>query len=420
MRHAKLAISEGRTVCVTGIGVLSPIGANVPEFLAGLQSSRSGIRALRSEFSDRIAYNAFGIVDLPEQTTPSRARLAGLDRFCTFALIAAHEAVAHAGLLGSACLGRAIVSVGTGMGGAETMQQGYEDLLLRAGARVNPLSVVKGMNNAAAAHIAIDFGCHGHSITYSTACSSSAIAIGEAMRSIRSGHADVAIAGGAEALLTFGTISAWQALRTLAIPDPADPSTACRPFAADRTGLVLGEGAGFVLLEEEQHARARGATIHARLSGYGTSTDAIHMTKPDPGGQAAAMQSALADAGLQAAQIGYLNAHGTATLAGDIIETQAIKQVFGQHAKTLAISSTKSMHGHLMGATGAVEFIASLLALRHGFAPPTINLHRPDPECDLDYVPNRTRADLHFEHVMSNSFAFGGSNAVLIASSPIA
>jgi len=402
------------------MGVLSPIGANVPEFLAGLQSSRSGIRALRSEFSDRIAYNAFGIVDLPEPTTPPRARLAGLDRFCTFALIAAHEAVAHAGLLGSACLERANVSVGTGMGGAETLQQGYEELLLRAGARVNPLSVVKGMNNAAAAHIAIDFGCHGHSITYSTACSSSAIAIGEAMRSIRSGHADVAIAGGAEALLTFGTISAWQALRTLAIPDPADPSTACRPFAADRTGLVLGEGAGFVLLEEEQHARARGATIHARLSGYGTSTDAIHMTKPDPGGQAAAMQSALADAGLQAAQIGYLNAHGTATLAGDIIETQAIKQVFGQHAKTLAISSTKSMHGHLMGATGAVEFIASLLALRHGFAPPTINLHRPDPECDLDYVPNRTRADLHFEHVMSNSFAFGGSNAVLIASSPIA
>jgi 3-oxoacyl-[acyl-carrier-protein] synthase II len=416
VNHEKPAMRADRTVCVTGVGVISPIGANVPAFLDGLRSGRSGIRALRSEFSDRIAHNAFGIVDLPAQTTPPKARLAGLDRFCALALIAAHEAVAHAGLRGSAYLDRAIVTVGTGMGGAETMQQGFEDLLLRAGARVNPMTVVKGMNNAAAAHVAMDFGCHGHSITYSTACSSSAIAIGEAMRSIRSGHADLAIAGGAEALLTYGTITAWQALRTLAIPDPADPSTACRPFAADRTGLVLAEGAGFVLLEEEQHARARGATIHARLSGYGTSTDAVHMTKPDPGGQAAAMQAALADAGLQASEIGYLNAHGTATLAGDIIETQAIKQVFGRQARTLAISSTKSMHGHLMGATGAVEFIASLLALWHGFAPPTINLHRPDPQCDLDYVPNHARGEFRVEHVMSNSFAFGGSNAVLIAS----
>ncbi|HXY05743.1 MAG TPA: beta-ketoacyl-[acyl-carrier-protein] synthase family protein [Burkholderiaceae bacterium] len=407
---------EGRTVCVTGIGVLSPIGTNVPEFLAALQSGRSGIRALRTDFSGRIAHNAFGVVDLPAHTPVPKARLAGIDRFSQFALIAAHEAVADAGLKGAACLDRAIVCVGTGMGGAETMQQGYEELLLRGGARVNPLIVVKGMNNAAAAHIAIDFGCHGHSITYSTACSSSAIAIGEALLALRSGRADVAIAGGTEALLTLGTITAWEALRTLAIPDPADPSTACRPFAADRTGLVLAEGAGFVVLEEERHARERGATVHARLSGYGTSTDATHMTKPDPVGQAAAIQGALVDAGLRASEVGYINAHGTATLAGDIAETQAIKQVFGTHATTVLISSTKSMHGHLMGATGAVELIASLLALRHGFAPPTINLHQPDPQCDLDYVANQARRDVPLEHVMSNSFAFGGSNAVLVAS----
>jgi len=409
-------VPEGRTVCVTGMGVVSPIGTNIGEFLVSLQNGRSGIRALRSDFSQRLAHNAFGVVELPEQSPLPRARLAGVDRFSAFALIAAHEAVADAGLAGAACLERAVVCVGTGLGGAETLQHGYEELLLRGGGRINPLTVVKGMNNAAAAHIAIDFRCHGHSITYSTACSSSAIAIGEALLALRHGRADVAIAGGAEALLTLGTIAAWEALRTLAIPDPADPATACRPFAADRTGLVLAEGAGFVLLEEEEHARARGAKIHARLRGYGTSTDATHMTKPDALGQTAAMQAALDDAGLRAAQIGYVNAHGTATIAGDIIETQAIKQIFGEHAKTLAVSSTKSMHGHLMGATGAVEFIASLLAMREGFAPPTINLHKPDPQCDLDYVANRARHGLQIEHVMSNSFAFGGSNAVLIAS----
>jgi 3-oxoacyl-[acyl-carrier-protein] synthase II len=302
------------------------------------------------------------------------------------------------------------------MGGAESMQQGYEELLLRGGARMNPLLVVKGMNNAAAAHIAMDFHCHGQSITYSTACSSSAIAIGEAARAIRGGHAELAIAGGTEALLTFGTISAWQALRTLAIPDPADPGSACRPFAADRTGLVLGEGAGFVILEDETHARARGATVLARLSGYGASTDATHLTKPDPTGQALAMRAALSDAGLEASQVDYINAHGTATLAGDVIETEAIKHVFQEHARSLPVSSTKSMHGHLMGATGAVEFVASVLALQHSFLPPTINLHKPDPACDLDYVPNRARRDVPLRHVMSNSFAFGGSNAVLVAS----
>jgi 3-oxoacyl-[acyl-carrier-protein] synthase II len=409
-------MSARRNVCVTGMGALTPVGNGIAAFLAGLRAGRSGIRAMRSDFSDRLAYNAFGIVDMPADSAVPRSRMAGLDRYSIFGLIAAHEAVADAGLTGHASLESAILAVGTGMGGAESVQQGYEELLLRSGARLNPLIVVKGMNNAAAAHIAIDFGCHGQSLTYSTACSSSAIAIGEAARAIRGGYAQVAIAGGTEALLTYGTIAAWQAMRTLAIPDPQHPETACRPFSKDRTGLVLAEGAGFVILEEEGHARARGARIHARLSGYGASTDACHLTKPDPAGQAAAMRAALADAGLGPADIGYINAHGTATLAGDITETEAIRRIFQDHAAHVPVSSTKSMHGHLMGATGAVEFIAALLALQHGFLPPTINLHQADPACDLDYVPNQSRDGLQLHHVMSNSFAFGGSNAVLIAS----
>jgi 3-oxoacyl-[acyl-carrier-protein] synthase II len=409
-------MSGTRKVCITGVGVLTPIGNGTAAFLAGLQSGRSGIRAMHSDFSDRLAYNAFGIVDMPAACAVPRSRMAGLDRYSIFGLIAAHEAVADAGLIGHASLGAAILAVGTGMGGAESVQQGYEELLLRGGARLNPLVVVKGMNNAAAAHIAIDFGCHGQSLTYSTACSSSAIAIGEAARAIRGGHANLAIAGGTEALLTHGTIAAWQAMRTLAIPEPNHPETACRPFSADRTGLVLAEGAGFLILEEEGHARTRGARIYARLSGYGASTDATHLTKPDPTGQSAAMRAALTDAGLSPADIGYINAHGTATIAGDITETEAIKRVFEGGAARVPISSTKSMHGHLMGATGAVEFIASLLAMEHGFIPPTINLHQPDPACDLDYVPNQARLGVRLNHVMSNSFAFGGSNAVLIAS----
>jgi 3-oxoacyl-[acyl-carrier-protein] synthase II len=409
-------MSGVRQVCVTGLGVVSPIGVGVSAFRDGLQSGRSGIRALVDDPRAPAACNAFGLVNLPADTGVPRSRCAGIDRVCVFALVAAHEAVNAAALRGHPSLADALVYVGTGMGGAESLEQGYEELFLRGGARMNPMLVVKGMNNAAAAHIAIDFGCHGQSLTFSTACSSSAIAIGEAARAIRGGHADLAIAGGAEALLTRGTIAAWVALRTLAIPDPADPSSACRPFAADRSGLVLAEGAAFLILEEEAHAIARGAPVLARLSGYGARNDASHLTKPDPSGQTAAIHAALEDAGLHAGQIGYVNAHGTATLAGDLAETEAIKRVFGAHARALPVSSTKSMHGHVMGATGAVELVAGILALRDEFLPPTINLHRPDPACDLDYVANAARPAPGLAHVMSNSFAFGGSNAVLIAS----
>jgi 3-oxoacyl-[acyl-carrier-protein] synthase II len=407
-----------REVVITGMGVVSPIGCGVADFTAGLLAGRSGIRPLQAPFADRLAYNAFGVVDLPADPGVPRGKLAGLDRVSVLAMVAATEAVAQAGLRGHPALTEAAVFVGTGMGGADTLQAGYEELILRGGARINPLSVVRAMNNAAGAHLGIEFGCRGQSQTISTACSSSAIAVGEAARTIRGGHAELVLAGGTEALLTLGTISAWQALRTLAIPDPADPGSACRPFSADRSGLVLAEGAAFLVLESLEHAQARGAPVLARLAGYGCRTDATHMTKPDPRGQSEAMARALADAGLAPADIGYINAHGTATVAGDVAETEAVKRVFG--AVPPPVSSTKSMHGHVMGATGALEFLASVVALREGFLPPTINLRVPDPACDLDYVPLSARPAPGLRHVMSNSFAFGGSNAVLIASAATA
>jgi 3-oxoacyl-[acyl-carrier-protein] synthase II len=273
------------------------------------------------------------------------------------------------------------------------------------------------MNNAAAGHISIDHGLRGPSFTYSTACSSSAIAIGEAYRAIRHGYVDAAIAGGAESLLTLGTIRAWEALRTLAVTDTQDPAASCRPFSKDRTGLVLAEGAGMLVLETLDRASRRGARIHAEVIGYGAASDASHLTRPGEEGQVRAIRLALADAGSSPDEIDYINAHGTATLAGDVIETLAIKKVFGERAAHIPVSSTKSMHGHLMGAVGAVEFIASIMAIGRGAVPPTANLRVPDPECDLDYVPNIGRPGVAVRTVMSNSFAFGGSNAVLIGRS---
>ena len=305
--------------------------------------------------------------------------------------------------------------MGTGMGGAGSMEDGYIEIFQRETPRVKPLTVLLTMNNAAASHISINYGLQGPNITYSTACSSSAIAIGEAYRQIRDGYADVMLAGGSEALLTHGAMKAWEALRTLALEDEQDASASCKPFSKDRTGLVLGEGAAVLVLEDAERASKRGARIHAEIIGYGSSSDASHITKPDAAGQTRAIASALRSANLQPQDIGYINAHGTATLVGDAQETLAIKQVFGEHAYRIPVSSTKSMHGHLMGATGAVEFMAALLALQHNAIPPTINLHQPDPECDLDYVPNAGRQNVELDTVMSNSFAFGGSNAVLIA-----
>ena len=405
-----------RRVLVTGLGVVSPAGIGRDEFFGTLLAGRSGIRRLSAAFAPQLTAGIGGEVEFDAAAHFTKPKLALLDRFSQFALVAAREALNDARIdEADPRKARSGVYLGTGLGGAQTTEAGYVELLANGKDRLPPYTVIRAMNNAATAHISIDFALRGASLTYSTACSSSAIAIGEACRAIRHGYIDLAVAGGAESLLTLGTIRAWEALRTLATEDPADPGASCRPFSRDRTGLVLGEGAGIVILESEAHARERCAKAYAVLAGYGATSDSSHLTKPEQGGQAAAMRMALEDAGIAPEEIGYINAHGTATLAGDQIETAAIKEVFGPHARRLAVSSTKSMHAHLMGATGAVEFIAAILALERGALPPTAHLRVPDPECDLDYVPNVARTGVELGAVMSNSFAFGGSNAVLVA-----
>lgn len=406
-----------RRVVITGLGVISPAGKNPKEFFDSLMSGRSGIRRLQTGFSEKLSIRiAAQVQEYDPADYFSKIKLSGIERFSQFALIAAEQAVKDAQLeLAEHERLRTGVCLGTGMGGATTLEDGYIEVLQRETPRVKPLSVLLAMNNAAASHLSLAYHLQGPNVTYSTACSSSAIAIGEAYRKIQYGYTDVMLAGGSEAMLTLGVMKSWEALRTLALEDTRDPAASCKPFAMDRTGLVLGEGAAVLVLEDAERALKRGAHIHAEIAGYDCSSDASHITKPDAAGQARAMLNALCDAQMQPQDIHYINAHGTATPAGDIEETRAIKQAFGDHAYRMPVSSTKSMHGHLMGATGAVEFMAAVLALQHNAIPPTINLHQPDPECDLDYVPNEGRRNVELNTVMSNSFAFGGSNAVLIA-----
>jgi len=299
------------------------------------------------------------------------------------------------------------------MGGAATTDEGYATLYRDASDRIKPFTVLLAMNNAAASWISIEHRLTGPNLTFSTACSSSAVAIGEAWLRIRAGAAPLALAGGAEAPLTLGTLKAWEALKTLATEDPEDPAASCKPFSRDRSGLVLGEGAAVLVLEDWEHARQRGAPVHGEIVGYGLCTDAAHVTRPTVDGQARAFDLALRSAELAPQRVGYINAHGTATAANDSVESAAIRRVFGTHADRIAVSSTKSMHGHLLGAAGAVELVATLLALQTGTLPPTLNLRVPDPECDLDYVPHVARKDQDVEFALTSSFAFGGTNAVL-------
>lgn len=400
------------------MGVMSPVGNDCDTFFDNLLNGRSGIRRLSTGFADRLKADVGGEVDYDPAARFPKPKLALLDRFSQFALEAAAQAIRDAGIEFEESLKeRTGVFVGTGLGGATTIEAGYEEIFLGGKDRLPPHVVPRTMNNAAAGHISIDHGLRGPSLTYSTACSSSAIAIGEACRAIRHEYVDAAIAGGAESLLTLGTIRAWEALRALAVTDVEYPSASCRPFSKDRTGLVLAEGAGMLVLEALEHALRRGARIHAEVIGYGAGSDASHLTRPGEEGQIRAIRLALADAGVAPDEIDYINAHGTATLAGDMIETAAIRKVFGDRAAHIPVSSTKSMHGHLMGAAGAVEFIASIMAIGRGAIPPTANLRVPDPDCDLDYVPNLGRGGIAVRTVISNSFAFGGSNAVLIGRS---
>ena len=399
-------------VVVTGLGVVAPMGDEPNAFFANLLEGRSGIDALPDEpgrfVAARAQFDAADYFPAP--------RSAQLDRGTQFALVAASQAIAQAELRDNGPHSERIgVYWGTGMGGAATVDEGYRQYYGSDDRRMRPLTVVMGMNHAPAAHISIDHGLRGPLLTFSSACASSAQAVGEALKAIRAGTVDAVVAGGSEAPLTSGTLHAWAALRALAAPDRTHPSRSCKPFAADRAGLVLGEGAAALVLENEESARARGATILAELIGYGSSADATHVSAPDPAGQARALRAALDDAQVDPSAVGYLNAHGTGTISGDVVETSGIKAVFGEHARSLSVSSTKSMHGHLMGAAGALELIVAIQALRQRALPPTAHLDVRDPLCDLDYIPNVARHDVDVSVAMSSSFAFGGANTVLVA-----
>ena len=405
-------MSKGRErVAITGLGVVSAVGNSVAEFFDSLVAGRSGVRRL--PFSPELVG---AMADFSPDAHFTKMQQVSLDRFAQFAIVATEQAVRDAGL-DAAALGNSRVGVyfGSGIGGAQTIEGSYRSYLDPASQRVSPLSIVLTMPNAAAAHISLKYGIRGPSMTYSVACASAAVAIGEAFRAIRDGYIDIAIAGGSEALLVPGIVAGWNAMRVLAPADPVHPERSCRPFSLNRSGLVLGEGAGALVLEASTHAAERGHRPTTEVAGYGITSDAFHITKPSLDGQAAAMRAALEDAELSPESIGYINAHGTATRVGDVIETHAIERVFGDGAGLIAVSSTKALHGHLLGGAGAVEFIATVMALRNHTLPPTNHLSEPDPECRLDYVPNIARQVDGIEAAMSNSFAFGGTNAVLIA-----
>jgi 3-oxoacyl-(acyl-carrier-protein) synthase len=405
-----------RRVAITGAGVVSPLGVTLTEFHNALAAGRSGIARLGADVAQSSGVQVGALVPWDPASHFKPGEAANLDRATQFALAAAAQAVAASGLPADAPGRERIgVSWGTGMGGAQTQEGSFKQVYGAGEWRLRPLTVVMGMSNAAGSNIAVRHGLRGPFANYSTACSSSAMALGEAMRAIALGRADAMIAGGSEALLTPGVLAAWQALRTLAPADAADPAASCKPFDKRRAGLVLGEGAAAFVLEEEGHARARGARIYGLLTGYGNSCDAVHMSRPDRDGQVRAMKEALAEAQLAPQDVGYINAHGTATAVGDVVEAEAINAVFGAAAREVRVSSTKSLHGHLLGGSGALEFASALLALDQGVLPPTGFLEQPDPACSLRHVAREAERIAPPRAVMSNSFAFGGSNVVLVA-----
>ena len=401
-------------VVITGLGTINALGDTPRRTFAACLARRSGVqRAPDLAVSGAVPLVASAAFD-HERILPRR-RYAPLDRATAMALFVAREAIADCGNAFSRAAPETGVFWGTGMGSAHTIEDGYRTVFRNNDWRLKPTSIVTGMNNAAAAIISLEYGIVGPTLTYSVACASSAIAIGEAARAIRHGDIDCAIAGGSEALLTPGIVSAWSALRTLAHEDPADAGRSCKPFSATRTGFVLGEGAAALVLESMEHADERGAQVYAELAGYGVASDATHIAEPSPEGQARAMCAALRDAEIPPADVAYINAHGTATVVGDRVETESIMRAFGAHAPAIPVSSTKALHGHVMGATGAIEFMIAVLALQTGSIPPTAHLDEVDPELGLDFVPEGPRHGLDLDVAVSNSFAFGGTNAVLVA-----
>lgn len=403
-------------VAITGLGVLAPSAICVDALIGNLTAGRSGVALLALPEVDRLRSPIGAAVQFDNGLHFEASQLRLLDRVSQLALVAASQAIADAGLDFTAeQRERCGVCVGSGIGGAATTDAGYRAAFAQHSNRIQPYSVLAAMANAPASWIGIQHGLTGPNLTYSTACSSSAVALGEAARRIQCGDADIMLAGGAEAPLVFGVLLAWDALRVLATVDPVDPAHSCRPFSGNRTGLVLGEGAAFLVLEQWGHAEQRKARIHAEFAGYGLTTDVAHITRPSAEGQARAMRAALRSAAMQPDQIDYVNAHGTGTLQNDAVETAALKEVFGPRAYVLPVSSTKSMHGHLLGAAGALEFVIAIAAMERAVIPPTMHLDEADASCDLDYVAGAARSGVKLQSVMSNSFAFGGTNAVLIA-----
>ncbi|WP_428607830.1 beta-ketoacyl-[acyl-carrier-protein] synthase family protein [Sedimenticola sp.] len=393
-------------VVITGLGSVSALGLNTDDFWSAVKEGESGISAIQGFDEAGLKINlAAQVKDFNPADYFSNKDLPLLDRYSQFALMACREAVVQSGLERDS-LWQAAAVIGTGCGGKETDEITYAHLYKQQKSRAHPFTIPKGMPSAAASQVSMQLSIAGPVFTVSSACSSANHAIAQAALLIRAGVVDVAIAGGTDAPFTYGLLKAWEALRVVSVDN-------CRPFSVDRSGLILGEGAGMVVLESDRHARDRGAAILARLAGSGMSADAGHITDPSADGAARAIQAALRDAKIGCQDVDYVNAHGTGTLANDRTETEALHSVFGSHAKSLMVSSTKSMHGHALGASGGLEFIATVKALQEGIIPPTINFTGPGEGCDLDYVPNVAREKV-IRVAISNSFAFGGLNAVQV------
>ncbi|MBC6416427.1 MAG: beta-ketoacyl-[acyl-carrier-protein] synthase family protein [Rhodospirillales bacterium] len=394
-------------VAITGLGCISALGLDVASTWAGLKAGRSGIKPLTQVGGERLTVKIAGQVEGFDPLQQLGERVVDFTDLCAqYAIVVGREAFADSGLeLDAKAARRTACLIGTGMGGMRTLDEGFDRLYWQRTLRPPPLTVPKVMPSAAASQVSMALGLTGPTFGVTSACSSSNHAIGEALWMIRSGRVDRALAGGSEACLSYGCLKAWEVLRVMA------PDT-CRPFSRDRKGMVIGEGAGVVVLENWELARARGARIYAELAGCGFAADAADLVQPSPDGAAAALTDCLEDAGLKPEEIGYVNAHGTATRINDRVESQAIRQVFGAQADRLAISSSKSMLGHGLGAAGGLEIIPTVMAVVDGVLPPTANYNEPDPACDLDYVPNQPRVQ-EVEAALSNSFAFGGLNAIL-------
>lgn len=394
-------------VVITGLGCISALGHDASTNWQAMCEGQCGIDQLVLEPAELFKSSlAAQVTSFPSRDNFSHHEITRLDRFSLFALTTAREAIADSGLEFSTELQqRTAVIMGSAVGGMSSLDDGFKRLYRDNKRRLDPLTVPRVMLSAASSAISMAYGIRGPCFSVSSACSSANHAIAQALQMVRSGMVDIAITGGSEACLTPGLIKSWGALKVLT-------NDTCRPFCLDRSGMVLGEGAGVLVLESLQHAKQRGAKIYAELAGCGLSSDASDLLKPDFKGASQAMLSALEDGELLTSDIKYINAHGTGTRINDVSETQALHKVFDSHAGKLAISSTKSMHGHALGAAGAIEAVATVKTIFEGIIPPTANFTRPDPECDLDYIPNRAR-EQRIDAALSNSFAFGGLNAVV-------